>query len=169
VIGIETSGGYSIGSWKAHIVQHSMQEKRQTRTTRRPWRCQSFGPSYGPLAFRFWTAFDKLIIRRYNGRQVEPPKPFPPPMEEACAIIENTVNAAMRKRDRFPLEWAGLPPSSHSSEADTIIWRANFAASNCYEGAKETVGFHSDRLTNLGPYPTIASLSLGTLIRLPYM
>ena len=86
-------------------------------------------------------------------------------MEEACVIIENIVNAAMRKRDRFPLEWAGLPPSSHSPEAEsaeTIIWRANFAASNCYEGAKETVGFHSDRLTNLGPYPTIASLSLGT-------
>lgn len=35
------------------------------------------------------------------------------------------------------------------------------AASNCYEGTKEGVGFHSDALTYLGPYPTIASLSLG--------
>lgn len=79
-------------------------------------------------------------------------------MEKACAIIERVVNEEMRKRPRLPLEWGG-----HSSDrgAEEPIWRANFAASNLYEGAKETVGFHSDRLTSLGPYPTIASLSLG--------
>lgn len=41
-------------------------------------------------------------------------------------------------------------------------WRANVAASNCYRGSKENVGWHADQLTYLGPYPTIASLSLGT-------
>ncbi|KAF8584849.1 hypothetical protein K439DRAFT_1653133 [Ramaria rubella] len=39
---------------------------------------------------------------------------------------------------------------------------ANVAAINCYTGGKEGVGFHSDQLTYLGPFPTIASLSLGT-------
>jgi hypothetical protein len=79
---------------------------------------------------------------------------FPPAMEEACRIVERVVNSEMRKRTRFPLEWGGDTESSP-------IWRANVAASNCYEGAKESVGFHSDQLTYLGPYPTIASLSLG--------
>jgi hypothetical protein len=60
----------------------------------------------------------------------------------------------MCRRTRFPLEWGG-------TNEGPSIWRANVAASNCYEGAQESVGFHSDQLTYLGPYPTIASLSLG--------
>ncbi|THH20378.1 hypothetical protein EW146_g972 [Bondarzewia mesenterica] len=95
----------------------------------------------------------------YNGREADVPKVFPAPMERACTIIERVVNAEVLKRRRFPLEWGGLPPNA---EGEKITWRANFAASNCYEGTKEAVGFHSDRLTSLGPYPTIASLSLGT-------
>jgi hypothetical protein len=67
-------------------------------------------------------------------------------MEEACEIVERVVNAEMRKRKRYPLEWAGTC-------AEGQIWRANVAACNC--------GFHSDQMTYLGPYPTIASLSLG--------
>jgi hypothetical protein len=75
-------------------------------------------------------------------------------MEEACAYVERIVNDEMQRRPRLPLEWAGK-----GSEGQ--IWRANVAASNCYEGTKESVGFHSDQLTYLGPCPTIASLSLG--------
>ncbi|KAI0306553.1 hypothetical protein B0F90DRAFT_1690866 [Multifurca ochricompacta] len=95
----------------------------------------------------------------YNGRQSETLKEFPSPMEEACRIIEKTVNVEMRKRRRSPLEWGGDPDDP---DGQKFTWRANFAAANCYEGAKEGVGFHSDRLTSIGPYPTIASLSLGT-------
>ncbi|KAH7929782.1 hypothetical protein BV22DRAFT_1029177 [Leucogyrophana mollusca] len=91
----------------------------------------------------------------YNGRPGDPPQVFPEPMEEACEIVERIVNDEMRKRSRLPLEWAGKGTEGQ-------IWRANVAASNCYEGTKESVGFHSDHLTYLGPYPTIASLSLGT-------
>ncbi|KAG6333602.1 hypothetical protein ID866_5487 [Astraeus odoratus] len=91
----------------------------------------------------------------YNGRQTDPPDVFPELMEAACTYIEKIVNEEMLKRERFPLEWAG-------QKAGDQPWHANVAASNCYEGAKESVGFHSDQLTYLGPYPTIASLSLGT-------
>lgn len=91
----------------------------------------------------------------YNGRPTDPPEEFPALMEEACQYIEDTVNKEMLKRERFPLEWAGHEPGEK-------LWHANVAASNCYEGAKESVGPHSDQLTYLGPYPTIASLSLGT-------
>jgi hypothetical protein len=77
-------------------------------------------------------------------------------METACKYAENIVNDEMRKRERLPFEWRGRPGG------DDQLWHANVAASNCYEGARESVGFHSDQLTYLGPYPTIASLSLGT-------
>lgn len=85
-------------------------------------------------------------------------------MEEACEYIERVVNEEMRKRPRFALEWGGDPggASKRGKATDTdVIWRANVAASNCYEGSQESVGFHSDGLTYLGPYATIASLSLG--------
>ena len=71
-------------------------------------------------------------------------------MEEACCIVEQIVNDEMKKRKRYSLEWGG-----------DSGWRANVAASNRYAGGQESVGWHSDQLTNLGPYPTIASLSLG--------
>ncbi|KAJ3510591.1 hypothetical protein NLJ89_g4587 [Agrocybe chaxingu] len=91
----------------------------------------------------------------YNGRPNGVPAPFPPEMEEACKIVERVVNDEMRKRKRYKREWGGTPDGDP-------LWRANVAASNCYQGGKESVGFHSDQLTYLGPYPTIASLSLGT-------
>lgn len=87
---------------------------------------------------------------RYNGRKTDPPLKFPSDMEEACQYVEEVVNRELRQRKRFPLEWAGTPGSD-------VLWRANVAASNCYEGAKESVGFHSDQMTYLGPYCTIGS------------
>jgi alkylated DNA repair dioxygenase AlkB len=98
-----------------------------------------------------------MFCHRYNGRRTDPPGVFPSEMEEACEIIEQVVNEEMRKRKRFSLEWAG-------DGAESQIWRANVAAANCYEGAKEGVGPHSDQMTYLGPYPTIASLSLGLFL-----
>ena len=95
---------------------------------------------------------------RYNGRKTDPPNPFPPEMEAACVYIEKVVNEELSKRQRYPLEYGG----NEGEGTEGYTWRANVAASNCYEGAKESVGFHSDQLTYLGPYPTIASLSLGT-------
>jgi alkylated DNA repair dioxygenase AlkB len=77
-------------------------------------------------------------------------------MEEACNIIERIVNEQIKPRKRFPLEWDGDAGAGTGS-----AWRANVAASNCYEGSKESVGYHSDQMTYLGPYSTIASLSLG--------
>ncbi|KAJ7273205.1 hypothetical protein C8J57DRAFT_1063856 [Mycena rebaudengoi] len=92
-------------------------------------------------AARFW----------YNGKISDPPTVFPSEMEEACRIVEQVVNEEMKKRVRFPLEWAG-------GVGDDPSWRANVAGSNCYEGAKESVGFHSDTLTYLGPYTTIGKI-----------
>lgn len=73
---------------------------------------------------------------------------FLPEMLQAREIIERIVNEELARKHRFPLEFDGS-------------WSANVAAANCYRGATETVGAHADQLTYLGPYPTIASLSLG--------
>lgn len=78
-------------------------------------------------------SYEHAPSRRYNGRKTDPPVVFPDAMEEACSYVENIVNDEMRKRKRFPLEWGGA-----GSEGQ--IWRANVAASNCYEGGKESVG-----------------------------
>ncbi|KAG9318278.1 hypothetical protein JVU11DRAFT_362 [Chiua virens] len=91
----------------------------------------------------------------YNGRPTEVPEFFQDVMEKACGYVENIVNDEMQKRERLPMEWPGR------RGVDGQLWHANVAASNCYEGGNESVGFHSDQLTYLGPYPTIASLSLG--------
>ncbi|KAJ2985192.1 hypothetical protein NUW58_g3569 [Xylaria curta] len=40
-------------------------------------------------------------------------------------------------------------------------WTPNAAFVNCYNGPQESVGYHSDHLTYLGPRPVIGSLSLG--------
>ncbi|EJT47115.1 hypothetical protein A1Q1_04108 [Trichosporon asahii var. asahii CBS 2479] len=73
---------------------------------------------------------------------------MPPELEKAALLVEDAVNEYLDSVPRYPLEWRGR-------------WRANMCGANRYEGAAATVGFHADQLTNLGPYPTIASLSLG--------
>ncbi|EJD52943.1 hypothetical protein AURDEDRAFT_81077 [Auricularia subglabra TFB-10046 SS5] len=100
-------------------------------------------------------SYEEAARMWYNGRPNPPPKDFLPEMELACEIIERVVSEQFALRQRYPLEWGG-------KRADGQLWRANFAASNCYAGRNESVGFHSDQLTYLGPYATIASLSLGT-------
>ncbi|KAF5391947.1 hypothetical protein D9757_001793 [Collybiopsis confluens] len=95
----------------------------------------------------------------YNGRVTDTQDTFTPEMEEACQIIERLVTQEIRKRSfRYPLEWSGGDTGSQTD----LLWRANVAASNRYEGRTESVGWHSDTQTYLGPYCTIASLSLGT-------
>ncbi|KAI9872055.1 MAG: hypothetical protein M1823_008273, partial [Watsoniomyces obsoletus] len=40
-------------------------------------------------------------------------------------------------------------------------WQPNAAFVNCYDGAHQSVGYHSDQLSYLGPRAVIGSLSLG--------
>ncbi|WVF67092.1 hypothetical protein IAT40_001837 [Kwoniella sp. CBS 6097] len=85
----------------------------------------------------------------YSGTELEEPKPYIPLLARAADLVEQAVNRSLNSRRRYPLEWAGE-------------WRANVCGANRYDGAKSTVGWHADQLTYLGPYTTIASLSLGT-------
>ncbi|KAF0684867.1 Aste57867_23212 [Aphanomyces stellatus] len=75
-------------------------------------------------------------------------KPFPPLLHAIKGRIDAAVNASLATRERHALE-AKEP------------WAANIALANLYRTASESVGSHSDTMTELGPRPTIASYTLG--------
>jgi len=79
-----------------------------------------------------------------------------PEMLKASRRVRETVNMEMERRvkDFYP---EGAKLKFQSPDA----WEPNASFVNCYDGAKENVGYHSDQLTYLGPRPVIGSLSLG--------
>lgn len=87
---------------------------------------------------------------RSNVRQVTPC------MRDVSAKVQDTVNEEIKRRIR---EW--YPGGKKLRFQSDRKWRPNAAFVNCYDGPAESVGFHSDELTYLGPRPVIGSLSLG--------
>ncbi|KAI9144940.1 hypothetical protein BKA69DRAFT_645758 [Paraphysoderma sedebokerense] len=84
----------------------------------------------------------------YFGEQIKDRRLFPTDMDLANSLISEKVSNEMSFREIHPL-------------AHGIPWKANVVAANLYADASQAVHWHSDSLTNLGPFPTIASLSLG--------
>jgi hypothetical protein len=64
------------------------------------------------------------------------------------------VKEKLRKRTRYTLELSVI-------DEDRNGWNADLAVSNRCEGGKETVDFHSDRLSDILSYARTASLSRG--------
>lgn len=99
----------------------------------------------------------------YNGGRVEGIRVFTELMKEVVPYVEEVVN---REMERY---WGvKLGEEEESKEETKRIpllspkrWRANAAFVNCYDGPQQSVGYHTDQLTYLGPMTTIASLSLG--------
>ncbi|SCU96338.1 LADA_0H00386g1_1 [Lachancea dasiensis] len=84
----------------------------------------------------------------YNGHEVKDYGWYGDEMMLAQVIIEDLVNVELTKRKRLPFQ---VKPGE---------WVAQAALSNSYnEGSN--LDWHSDRMTNIGPHPVIASLSLG--------
>ena len=78
-------------------------------------------------------------------------------MRAVSSKVEKTVNDEILKRiEKFYSEGKKLqyqqPPGT---------WVPNAAFVNCYKGGAESVGYHSDQLTYLGPRAVIGSISLG--------
>ncbi|CEP64267.1 uncharacterized protein LALA0_S11e00254g [Lachancea lanzarotensis] len=84
----------------------------------------------------------------YNGREVTDYGVYSNEMMLAQVLIEDVVNNALSQR-------IGLPFQAKSGQ-----WEAQAAFSNKYE-KDSNLDWHSDRMTNIGPHPIIASLSLG--------
>ncbi|KAI9001676.1 hypothetical protein BC832DRAFT_522033, partial [Gaertneriomyces semiglobifer] len=89
----------------------------------------------------------------YGGKRVADVRPMFSDFTKARDIIEERVNERMAIRDaqtggRHELELSGR-------------WMPNIAAANCYQGHQQAVGAHTDKMTYIGPRPTIGSLTLG--------
>lgn len=76
-------------------------------------------------------------------------------MRAVSAKVQESVNEEIRRRIREV-----YPGGRKLRFQSDRPWRPNAAFVNCYDGPAESVGFHSDELTYLGPRPVIGSLSL---------
>lgn len=92
----------------------------------------------------------------YNGGFVQDVGKTPPELLRVSGIVRKTVNEEIKRRigDYNP----GGEKLKFQSPGE---WKPNVSFVNCYDGGKESVGWHSDHLTYLGPRAVIGSLSLG--------
>jgi hypothetical protein len=77
-------------------------------------------------------------------------------MRKVSPIVEEAVNNEVAKRIKTQ-----YPDAKKLKYQSPNHWKPNAAFVNCYNGGAESVGYHSDQLTYLGPRAVIGSISLG--------
>lgn len=92
----------------------------------------------------------------YNGTYMSDIRPSLPVMRTVGAIVKTAVNAEIRKR--IAAHYPGGRKLQFQSPQE---WDPNTSFVNCYANGAESVGYHSDQLTYLGPRAVIGSISLG--------
>ncbi|PSR81897.1 hypothetical protein BD289DRAFT_372048 [Coniella lustricola] len=92
----------------------------------------------------------------YNGARIDDVRKITPQLDRVKPFVQQAVNREiqLRIRTRYP---GGRKLQYQSSGP----WSPNAAFVNCYNGPTESVGWHADQLTYLGPRAVIGSLSLG--------
>jgi alkylated DNA repair dioxygenase AlkB len=91
----------------------------------------------------------------YNGSYISQVHQSRPEMLKASELVRQAVNKEIERRTR---DFNGGKKLKFQSLEE---WRPNTSFVNCYDGGKESVGYHTDELTYLGPRAVIGSLSLG--------
>lgn len=81
-------------------------------------------------------------------------------MKTIVPLVEERVNAEIERYWGVKLGSEG-GSGKRIPLLSTRRWTTNAAFVNCYDGPQQSVGYHTDQLTYLGPMTTIASLSLG--------
>jgi hypothetical protein len=76
-------------------------------------------------------------------------------MRKVSPIVQESVNREIEMRIKNHNDGKKLKYQSPGP------WKPNAAFVNCYNGGAESVGYHSDQLTYLGPRAIIGSISLG--------
>lgn len=114
-----------------------------------------------PHTFRFyvdsWSEAEQQKTEYiYNGGYVEDVGQTPTEMLKVSARVRDTVNEEIKRRIR-----EFYPDGKKLKFQSPDEWAPNASFVNCYDGGKESVGYHSDQLTYLGPRAVIGSLSLG--------
>ncbi|KAL4809227.1 hypothetical protein BDV18DRAFT_131523 [Aspergillus unguis] len=92
----------------------------------------------------------------YGGSYHTKIRQAPPHLRAISGRVQEAVNEEIRKRirDVYP----GGRKLKYQSPKE---WIPNAAFANCYDGPAESVGYHTDHLTYLGPRAVIGSISLG--------
>lgn len=92
----------------------------------------------------------------YNGSRITDVRKITPQLDRAKPLVREAVNREIQRRIRT--RYPGGTKLKHQAPQP---WSPNAAFVNCYDGPAESVGWHSDQLTYLGPRAVIGSLSLG--------
>lgn len=92
----------------------------------------------------------------YNGARLDDIRRITPQLDKVKPLVKEAVNLEIRKR--IETKYPGSVKLKYQSP---LAWQPNAAFVNCYNGPAESVGWHSDQLTYLGPRAIIGSLSLG--------
>ncbi|KAJ6160444.1 hypothetical protein N7470_003840 [Penicillium chermesinum] len=92
----------------------------------------------------------------YGGTYRAKIRQAPRELRSVSRKVQRAVNEEIQKRIREV-----YPDGKKLKHQSAKEWRPNAAFVNCYDGPGESVGYHSDDLTYLGPHPVIGSLSLG--------
>lgn len=92
----------------------------------------------------------------YNGQYLEDIRPITPHMRFVSSKVQVAVNEEIARRIE-----THYPGNKKLRFQSPDPWIPNAAFVNRYQGGAESVGYHSDQLTYLGPRAVIGSLSLG--------
>lgn len=79
-----------------------------------------------------------------------------PQLVKVKPLVQEAVNQEIQHRIK-----AKYPGGMKLKYQSPDPWIPNSAFCNCYDGAQQNVGWHSDQLTYLGPRAVIGSISLG--------
>ncbi|CAG8961964.1 hypothetical protein HYFRA_00013744 [Hymenoscyphus fraxineus] len=92
----------------------------------------------------------------YNGGRLTDVRQLTPTMQKVSPKVQEAVNTSIKTRIQ-----THYPHAQKLHHQSPHPWKPNAAVVNCYSGAAESVGWHSDQFTYLGPRPVIGSISLG--------
>ncbi|KAF2671017.1 hypothetical protein BT63DRAFT_205989 [Microthyrium microscopicum] len=92
----------------------------------------------------------------YDGSKIEDVRKSLPEMLKVSAKVKETVNREVQRRIK-----EFYPNGEKLKYQSPDEWLPNCSFVNCYDGPQESVGYHADQLTYLGPRAIIGSLSLG--------
>lgn len=92
----------------------------------------------------------------YGGRHRKEVRTLTPQMRAVSVKVQQAVNEEVQKRIK-----TCYPGGKKLKYQSPNEWVPNAAFVNCYNGPSESVGFHSDELSYVGPRAIIGGLSLG--------
>ncbi|KAI1815473.1 hypothetical protein GGS20DRAFT_331694 [Poronia punctata] len=114
-----------------------------------------------PHTSSFFLATEAEVVTQkhdyfYNGARLTDVRKITPQLRKVRPKVQEAVNREIENRIK-----TRYPDGKKLRYQRPDQWTPNAAFVNCYNGPQESVGYHSDHLTYLGPRAVIGSLSLG--------